>query len=137
MKYLETSQSKRAYVYCRVPTDAQAKQLTLSDQQEADARKLCEDRGIAVVRVFTDRGFNGSDRNRPELNRMLMLACGEDHQVDAVVACAMSRITRDLEFSVGVHDQLRRAEVEMTLVYQSFENSHADRLHQILTSWKD
>ena len=63
MKNLETSQSKRAYVYCRVPTDAQAKQLTLSDQQEADARKLCEDRGIAVVRVFTDRGFNGSDRS--------------------------------------------------------------------------
>ena len=137
MKNLGASEPKRAYIYCRVSTDEQAKHLTSIDQQEADARKLCEDRGIEVVGVFTDRGISGSDRNRPEFNRMLMLACSDDHPVDAVVACDMSRIARDMEFSVLVLNQLRRASVEMTLVYQHFENSHAGRLLQLLTSWQD
>ena len=137
MKNLIASEPKRAFIYCRVSTDEQAKHLTSIDQQEADARKLCADRGIEVVGVFTDRGISGSDRNRPEFNRMLMLACSDDRPVDAVVACDMSRIARDLEFSVVVLGQLRRAGLEVILVYQSFENSHSGRLHQLVTSWQD
>ena len=137
MKDLEVKYTKRTYIYCRVSTDEQAKHLTSIDQQEADARKLCADRDIEVVGVFTDRGISGSDRNRPEFNRMLMLACSDDHPVNAVVACDMSRIARDLEFSVLVLGQLRRAGLEVTLVYQSFENNHFGRLHQLLTSWQD
>ena len=116
MKSLKANNWRCAYIYCRGSTDEQAKHLTSIDQQEADARQLCADRAITIVEVFTDRGYTGGDRNRPELNRMLMLACGEDHLVDLVVACNMSRIARDLEFSVFVLEQLSRAGVEMTFV---------------------
>ena len=116
MKSLKANNWRCAYIYCRGSTDEQAKHLTSIDQQEAYARQLCEDRAITIVEVFTDRGYTGGDRNRPELNRMVMLACGEDHLVDLVVACNMSRIARDLEFSVFVLEQLSRAGVEMTFV---------------------
>lgn len=117
MKKLESSTSKRAYIYCRVSIEEQARHATSLHQQEADARKLYADRGVEVINVFEDRGTSGSDRSRPNLNRMLILACGDNYPVGAVVACDMSRIARDLKFSVLVLDQLRRAGVEMTLVH--------------------
>ena len=60
MKNLGASEPKRAYIYCRVSTDEQAKHLTSIDQQEADARKLCEDRGIEVVGDGGSRSPAGS-----------------------------------------------------------------------------
>lgn len=129
--------SKRVYIYTRVSTQEQAEHRTSLDQQERDARHYCDDRGYTVVDVFQDGGISGSDRSRPSLERMLLLACSDDHPVDVIVACDLASIARDLEFSIVLRSQLKRAGVELQLVYQTFEDSHSGQLHQILTAWQD
>ena len=129
--------ARRCYIYTRARTQEQAEHRTSLDQQERDARQYCSDRGFDVVDVFQDGGISGSDRSRPELSRMLLLACSDDHPVDVIVACDLARVARDLELSILLKGQLDRAGVELQLVYQSFEDSHSGRLHQILTAWQD
>lgn len=127
----------RAFIYARVSTQEQAEHRTSLDQQERDGRRKCEELGLEVAGVFNDAGISGSDRSRPEFNRMLLMACSDEHPVDFIVASDMARIARDVEYSVMVTGQLRRAGVQLKLVHQSFENSHAGRLHQLLTCWQD
>lgn len=131
------SAKKRAYVYCRVSTQEQAEHRTSLAQQERDARKFAGENGVEIVGVFVDAGISGSDRSRPEFNRMMLLACGDDHPVDYIIAADMARLARDLEFSVLLTGQLRRAGVKLLLVYQKFEDSHAGLFHQMMTSWQD
>ena len=55
MKNLNANDWRCAYIYCRASTDVQTKHSTSIDQHEADARKLCANRAITIVEVFTDR----------------------------------------------------------------------------------
>ena len=110
---------KRAYIYARVSDQQQAAQHNALDQQEHDARHYCEDRGLSFVEVFRDAGFSGSDRSRPELERMLLLANSNDQQVDVIVASDLTRLARDLESSIFLKGQLERAGVELQLVHQT------------------
>ncbi|GMN14136.1 recombinase family protein [Altererythrobacter sp. MTPC7] len=128
---------RRAFGYVRVSTTEQAQHQTSIRQQKADLQKFCNDNDIDLIEIFEEPGVSGSDRRRPEFNRMLLLATSEDHPVDAIVACDMSRLARDVEFTVLTDGQLRRAGVQCLFVYQSFEESHAGLLHRLLTGWQD
>ena len=108
---------KRAYIYARVSAQQQAAQQNALDQQEHNARHYCEDRGLSVVEVFRDAGFSGSDRSRPGLERMLLLANSDDQKVDVIVASDLTRVARDLGSSLFLKNQLERAGVELQLVH--------------------
>ncbi|WP_394269710.1 recombinase family protein [Qipengyuania sp.] len=110
---------KRAYIYARVSEDQQAEQHKALDQQEYDTRQYCEDRGLSVAEVFRDAGFSGSDRSRPGLVRMLLLANSDDQPVDVIVASDLTRVARDLESSIVLKGQLERAGVELQFVHQT------------------
>src|SRR5690606_38059214 len=57
-----------------------------------------------------------------------------EHPVDAIIACDMARIARDVEFTIVTQGQLARAGVKALFVYQQFEDSHFGLLHQGATS---
>ncbi len=131
------SQPTRAYGYVRVSTAEQAEHKTSLNQQEADIRRYCETHGIELVEIFIEPGLSGSDWKRPEFSRMMLLATGDDHPVDCIVACDMARLARDVEFTITSQGQLQRAGVRCLFVYQTFEDSHFGLLHKLLTSWQD
>ena len=127
----------RAYGYVRVSTAEQAEHQTSLRQQEADIKAYCDKNGIELLKVFIEPGVSGSDWKRPRFKEMMLLATGEDHPVDCIVACDMARLARDVEFTVVTQGQLQRAGVQCLFVYQTFENSHFGLLHKLMTSWQD
>lgn len=127
----------RAYGYVRVSTAEQAEHKTSLRQQKVDLRNLCSKQGIDLIEIFEEPGLSGSDWKRPEFNRMIMLAIGDDHPVDYIVAADMSRLARDVELIVTTQGQLKRAGVKSLFAYQTFEDSHFGMLHQLLTGWQD
>ena len=51
--------------------------------------------GWEVYNVYSDDNYTGSDRNRPEFNRLLEDA--EAHKFDIILCKSQSRFTRELE----------------------------------------
>ena len=121
----------RAYGYVRVSTAEQAEHKTSLRQQKVDLRNLCSKQWIDLIEIFEEPGLSGSDWKRPEFNRMIMLAIGDDHPVDYIVAADMSRLARDVELIVTTQGQLIRAGVKSLFAYQTFEDSHFGMLHQL------
>src|SRR5690554_3626105 len=137
MKVREKQCRMRAYGYVRVSTAEQAEHKTSLKTQRADIEGYCRANNIELVETFVEPGLSGTDWNRPEFNRMLLQATSSDHPVDAIIACDMARIARDVEFNVLTQGQFARAGVKSLFVYQQFEDSHAGFLHRLLTSWQD
>ncbi len=133
----ENSRKKRAFGYVRVSTSEQAEHKTSLRQQKVDLQNYCDKQGIELIEIFVEPGLSGSDWKRPEFNRMMLLATGDDHPVDFVVAADMARLARDVELIVTTQGQLKRAGVKCLFAYQTFEESHFGMLHQLLTGWQD
>lgn len=55
----------------------------------------CEKQGWSVYKIFNDEDFSGSDRDRPEFNKMIKEA--EEHKFDIVLCKTQSRFARDME----------------------------------------
>lgn len=137
MSFHEPQRKPRAFGYVRVSTAEQAEHVTSLEQQAADLAAFCAKNGFELVEVFDEPGLSGSDWNRPQFNRMLDLATGEDHPVDLIVATDMSCIARDVEFSILTDGRLRRAGVALRFVLQEFQDGHNGLLMKLVTSWQD
>jgi DNA invertase Pin-like site-specific DNA recombinase len=127
----------RALGYVRVSTAEQAEHQTSRKQQKADLKAYCARNAIDLIEIFDEPGLSGSDWSRPLFNRMIDLATGDDHPVDFIIAADMSRIARDVEFSILTEGRLRRANVAFRFVFQQFQDGHHGRLLKLVTSWQD
>ena len=56
----------------------------------------CERQGWSVYKIYNDEDFSGSDRDRPEFNKMIKDA--QEHKFDIVLCKTQSRFARDMEF---------------------------------------
>jgi site-specific DNA recombinase len=62
----------KAVGYVRVSTIAQTEDDKVSlDQQEADIRAYCEQKGYDLIQVYRDAGYSGASKNRPAFQQML------------------------------------------------------------------
>lgn len=55
----------------------------------------CKDREWLVYDIYNDEDFSGSDRDRPDFNRMIEDA--REHKFEAVICKTLSRFARDVE----------------------------------------
>ena len=56
----------------------------------------CEKEGWSVYHIYNDEDFSGSDRERPEFNKMIKDA--KEHKFDIVLCKTQSRFARDMEY---------------------------------------
>jgi site-specific DNA recombinase len=87
------TKGKRAAIYCRVSTSAQAEDGTSLDSQEEKCRAYCKQNGYNVLGVYREEGVSGATLARPELDRVRDLV--RDGLVDVVVVYALDRLSRD------------------------------------------
>jgi DNA invertase Pin-like site-specific DNA recombinase len=86
--------TKRAVIYCRVSTAAQAEDDKISlGEQLADCETYCKERGYEVVATYQDI-MSGATSKRPDFQRMIS-AAGEG-AFDVVVTWKVDRIGRGL-----------------------------------------
>ena len=114
----------RAIVYARVSTDAQERDGTSLDTQERACLQFAREQGWHIVEVIRDTA-SGFTLDRPgvdSLRRQLRVG-----QVDAVVAYAVDRLSRN-QNQIGVlFDEIQQAGARLEFVTERFEDTAVGR----------
>src|SRR5579859_1090583 len=92
------SQSMRAALYCRVSTGDQHLETQL-----LDLRELAKQRGLDIVREYTD-AISGAKSKRPGLDQLM--ADARRHRFDVVLVAAFDRVARNVRHFLEVLDEL-------------------------------
>ncbi len=87
-------------IYCRLSEEDRNKQFETDDSnsiqnQKAMLLQYAMEQGWELYNIYSDDDDTGSDRRRPEFNRLL--ADAEQHRFDIVLCKTQSRFTRELE----------------------------------------
>ncbi|WP_324825120.1 recombinase family protein [Sinanaerobacter sp. ZZT-01] len=87
-------------IYCRLSEEDRNKQLETDDSESIQNQKsmliqYAMEQGWEIYNIYSDDDYAGSDRNRPEFNRLLDDA--KKHKFDIVLCKTQSRFTRELE----------------------------------------
>lgn len=90
----------KAAIYCRLSEEDRNKQFETDDSnsiqnQKAMLLQYATEQGWEVYNLYSDDDYTGSDRRRPEFNRLLEDA--KAHRFDIVLCKTQSRFTRELE----------------------------------------
>ncbi len=90
----------KAAIYCRLSEEDRNKQCETDDSnsiqnQKAMLIQYCMEQGWEIYNIYSDDDYAGSDRRRPEFNRLLRDA--EAKRFDIVLCKTQSRFTRELE----------------------------------------
>lgn len=90
----------RVAIYCRLSEEDRNKAFEKDDSlsiqnQKAMLQAYAAAQGWEIYRIYSDDDYTGSDRRRPEFNRLLQDA--QDRRFDIVLCKTQSRFTRELE----------------------------------------
>ena len=95
-----TTSKLRVAIYCRLSEEDRNKQSETDDSNSIQNQKsmllqYSLEQGWEVYNIYSDDDYTGSDRRRPEFNKLLNDA--KDHKFDIVLCKTQSRFTRELE----------------------------------------
>ncbi len=87
-------------IYCRLSEEDRNKQLETDDSgsiqnQKSMLTQYAMEQGWELYNIYSDDDYTGSDRRRPEFNRLLKDA--QAHKFDIILCKTQSRFTRELE----------------------------------------
>lgn len=83
---------KKAAIYIRVSTDAQAEEGYSIDAQKEQLTAYCISKAIKNYEYYIDGGYSGSSLNRPEIQRLIQ-NCKED-RISHVIVFKLDRLSR-------------------------------------------
>ncbi len=118
----------RIAVYARVSTARQAEHDLSIPEQRRKAEAYCEAKGWTVVQVFEERGASGTTDKRPELQRMLRMACSPERPFDAVIVYNLSRFARNATDAAVMERKLAARRVKLIAIMEDFGDDANGRL---------
>lgn len=121
--------TRRAVIYIRTSSESQG--VTSSPlEQETDCRRLAEEKGLQVVRVYRDvekyRAGNklvepsGSRSDRPGLLTMLKDAARDEF--DVILAWREDRLYRGIQAMLTVLETVQDYKIEILLAKETFDS---------------
>ena len=117
------TQPARCAVYARYSNEKQ-NALTI-DQQVRKCREFANTNSLRVLdpHIYADEAISGATDDRAGLRRLLSAAREKPRPFDIVLVDDTSRLSRDLEHSLGIMKQLKFAEIRVVFVSQGFDTS--------------
>ena len=93
-------------IYCRLSEEDRNKQHETDDSNSIQNQKsmliqYVLEQGWEVYNIYSDDDYTGSDRRRPEFNKLLNDA--EHRKFDIILCKTQSRFTRELELDGKIH----------------------------------
>ena len=104
---------KRAVVYARVSTGDQHLETQL-----LDLRELAKQRGLEIVREYTDV-ISGAKSKRPGLDSLMSDA--RRHRFDVVLVAAFDRIARNVRHFLDVLDELNHLNIQFISLRENID----------------
>lgn len=83
----------KAFGYCRVSTEEQAREGLSLDAQASKIRAYAQIKDIDLIDIIRDEGFSGKNLHRPGLQRLLNLI--QTPQAEALIVYKLDRLTRN------------------------------------------
>lgn len=115
---------KRAALYERVSTTAQAEEGYSIGAQIDRLTKFAESKGYQVVNHYTDAGYTGSKLDRPGLKKMIRDI--EHSKIDVVIVFKLDRLSRSQKDTLYlIDDVFLKNNVEFVSMSESFDTSTA------------
>ncbi len=117
----------KAAIYCRVSTEDQEKEGTSLDTQQEAGLKVAEELGYGGSADYILREvWSGLTLDRPKLSHLRQWI--RVKEVDAVIAHAFDRISRDPVHLIILQEEMEKAGVKLILVTEDVDNSDMGRL---------
>ena len=114
----------RIALYCRVSTDAQAKEGDSIQAQLSALRAYAKKNGYEIVGEFCDDGVSGTLlEERDELQRMLDDVC--DGKIDLVAFTRLDRYFRNLKHYLNTQEVLDKYNVPWIAIWESYTTATA------------
>ncbi|RPJ29008.1 MAG: recombinase family protein [Chloroflexi bacterium] len=120
--------TRKAVIYVRTSSETQGESSS-SFEQEADCRRLAEEKGLAVVVVYRDVEKyrvgsklvepSGSRSDRPGLLAMLKDATRDEF--DAILAWREDRLYRGLQSMLTILETIQEYKIEILLAKETFD----------------
>ncbi len=116
-------ETARCAVYARYSNEKQ-NSLTI-DQQVRKCREFAGSQRLCVLdqHIYADEAISGATDDRAGLRRLLSAAREKPRPFDVVLVDDTSRMSRDLEHSLGIMKQLKFAGIRVMFVSQGFDTS--------------
>lgn len=105
--------------------------------QEIMLRAYAEDNGWKIIGVYDDEDYSGSDRDRPNFNKMIK-EC-ENGNVDVVLVKTQARFARDIELvDKYVHNKFKEWNVRFVTYIERIDNTkYETKKTSQITAMKD
>ena len=121
--------TRRAVIYIRTSSETQGEKSS-PIEQEADCRRLAQEKGLSVVRVYLDMEKyrvgnklvepSGSRSDRPGL--LAMLKDATRYEFDVILAWREDRLYRGLRSMLTVFEIIQDYKIEIMLAKESFDS---------------
>lgn len=113
---------KKAAIYIRVSTDAQAEEGYSIDAQKEQLTAYCIAKGVKNYEYYIDGGYSGSSLSRPEIQRLIQDCKGGN--VSHVVVFKLDRLSRSQKDTLYlIEDIFIPNEVEFVSLGESIDTS--------------
>ncbi len=112
--------NRRAAIYVRISDDRQIENTSL-ESQEQRSRQFAGERGYTVQALYSDVHSGYELWERPQVRALLDAI--RRREVDAVIAYALDRLSRNQVHTAILVDECERAGVELLFVTEEFERS--------------
>jgi len=112
MNYKDGDEIMNAIVYCRVSSDEQIDNYSLSSQEEActkEAKRL----GVNIVKVFREEGKSAKTANRPQLINLLAYAQKHKDTIHVLLVYRLDRLARQTSDYLAIRKKLFELGVEI------------------------
>ena len=134
----------KAAIYCRLSEEDKNKQFETDDSlsiqnQKSMLLQYAIEKGWDVYNIYSDDDYTGSDRKRPEFNRLLQDA--EAHKFDIILCKTQSRFTRELELVEHyIHDLFPRWGIRFVSVVDNADtdvkgNKKSRQINGLINEW--
>jgi len=121
--------AKGAVIYVRVSTAEQASSNQSLPVQESRAKDLCQQRGLAVLKLFADKGESARTDDRPEFKKMMAYCRQHKQEISHVIVSDLSRLARNVVDQGNTIVELGQMGIQLVSVDEpNLDNSAGGRL---------
>lgn len=124
---MNTTETKRAVIYCRVSTKEQVDEGNSLVSQEKICREYALKQGYEIVETFIEQGESAKTTQRTELQKLLNFCAIKKNNISVVIAYKIDRISRNTDDYSQIRILLKRYGVEIKSTTEYFENTPAGR----------
>jgi site-specific DNA recombinase len=124
---METQQTKKAVIYCRVSTKEQVEEGNSLVTQEKNCREYAKKNGYEIVAVFIEQGESAKTVDRKELKKLMSFCAIKKNDISTVISYKIDRISRNTDDYSQIRILLKRYGVEIKSTSEYFEDTPAGR----------